>query len=84
MYDRVSLNEKLVKMICKIGQCSYEIYFIQIAVFVLFPIGLFTFIKKINVRLLLWILFTFIVSIVGGLIFNITYSAVLNRIKVLH
>ena len=64
-----------------IAKSSYEIYLIQMMVFVFFPFPSFISFESIHIRLLIWMIMTFSLSICGGIILNRFSQRVLLRKK---
>lgn len=69
VYERISNFEFADKVIRLIGKCSYDIYIFQMAVFTLFNIKILNFIEGGALRTIVWMIITFSISILGGLIF---------------
>jgi hypothetical protein len=70
VYNPIKKLEKLSIAIKEIAKCSYEIYLFQMLVFVVLPSSRLNFIQSIYLRLPLWIILTFVISIVGGILLN--------------
>lgn len=67
IYCVCSKIEWLHKSLSEIGKCSYEIYLVQMAVFVFLPLKKFDFIGNIYVQVVFWMLLTFILSLLLGI-----------------
>ena len=70
VYNGLNKSEKTSSIIRTIAQCSYEIYLVQMLVFVSISASMLSFISSTVVRLTIWISLTYILSIVGGIIMN--------------
>lgn len=70
LFKWLNKYQLLSSIIQQIANSSYEIYLIQMLVFVLVPASRLNFIQSAYVRISIWILLTFTLSITGGLLFN--------------
>lgn len=70
LFKLISKSECLSKMINKVAKSSYEIFLIQMIVFVFCPIDRLSFIQSSLFRLPIWMLLTFVLSIIGGIMMN--------------
>ena len=69
IYIYMKNNEKMM-IVCKnIAKCSYEIYLVQMMVFIMLP-GCVSFIHIDMVRIPLWMLLSLSFSIIGGIVLN--------------
>lgn len=60
----------LFALVKTVANSSYEIYLIQMFVFVFLPYSTFDFISNTFVRLSIWMVLTFALSLLGGIILN--------------
>lgn len=70
IYNKVSKHRIFDNIIREIGKCSYDIYLFQMAVFTLFTSNRLAFIENNHIRIMLWMVMAFFVSIVGGVVLN--------------
>lgn len=70
IFNQLMKSDRIAIAVKVIAKCSYEIYLFQMMVFVFFPISSLSFIQSIYVKLSIWILFTFNISIFGGIMMS--------------
>ena len=70
VFNQIKKSEKLSAAIKEIAKCSYEIYLFQMLVFVVLPSSRLGFIQSVYKRLPIWMLLTFVISVVGGILLN--------------
>lgn len=78
VFNEVKMLEKFSIVIREVAKCSYEIYLVQMLVFVAFPMSRLSFIQSTYLRLPIWMILTFAISIFGGILLN----SVLQRLYV--
>ena len=74
--SQVRLIDRIVQFLAK---CSYEIFLVQMAVIPILP--KLSFINNKYIALSLWIIVVWVISLLGGYLFNTIYSNFLKRIK---
>lgn len=80
LYNILKEKKWLFSIIKEIAKSSYEIYLVQMMVFVLVPINRLIFIQSDLIRTPIWIILTFVLSITGGIILNkIVQNLLLKR-----
>lgn len=70
VFNQLKKSETISLVIKEIAKCSYEIYLFQMLVFVALPASRLDFISSVYLRLPLWMVLTFLFSIVGGILLN--------------
>jgi len=70
LFGIIKKSDLALSVIKETAKSSYEIYLIQMLVFVMFPIHTLSFIPSTIIRLPIWMLLTFFMSVVGGILFN--------------
>lgn len=74
--SQVRLIDRIVQLLAK---CSYEIFLVQMAVIPILP--KLSFVNNKYIALTLWIIVVWVISLVGGYLFNTIYSNFLKRVK---
>lgn len=70
LFNRMRNVNWVSSIVKELARSSYEIFCVQMLVFVVLPITRFTFIQSTLVRVPVWMILTFALSVVGGVSFN--------------
>ena len=70
VFNQVKRVDMISSAIKEVARCSYEIYLAQMLVFVVFPMSRLSFIQSSYIRLPIWMILTFAISILGGILLN--------------
>lgn len=82
LFNQLKNSERLMSIIKITAKSSYEIYLVQMLVFVVFPINRISFIQSQYLRLPIWMLLTFVISILGGILLHmILQRPVILKVK---
>lgn len=70
LFSKIRKYDWIETAIKEIAKSSYEIYLIQMLVFVFFPMYRLSFIQPAIIRVPIWMMLTFALSIIGGILMN--------------
>lgn len=70
LFNRMNNVNWVSTVVKELARSSYEIFLVQMLVFVAFPARRLDFISTVYLRLPLWMVLTFLFSIVGGILLN--------------
>ena len=74
-------SEIIMSFIKEIAKCSYEIFLVQMLVFVVFQEDRLFFIQSTAIRIPIWMMLTFAFSVLGGILMNRIMQKILTTKK---